>query len=97
MPKNPLHVGKVLDGDGNTALLPILAGTHTTAGGDASETITVEGVTSADYALVYISAPGATPRTLNGYVTDNGSINVTMSGDPSTDHVLSYVVFRTSA
>lgn len=72
----------------------VAQGEFTTAGGDANETIPVTGCLETDYALVSIKTNGATPRTLVSYDTDAGSIGVVMSGDPSTDHVLSWMVFR---
>lgn len=68
------------------------AGTFTTAGGDANESITVSGATSSDIAIVVVKTTGATPRTVTTSAAASGAINVVMSGDPSTDHVLSYVL-----
>lgn len=73
----------------------IAEGTHTTAGGDATESITVTGAVATDKALVYVSTVGSTPRTVSAYTCASDAITVTMSGDPSTDHVLTYMVWRT--
>ncbi|REK57576.1 MAG: hypothetical protein DWQ49_08905 [Bacteroidetes bacterium] len=89
--------GSFSDSDVVTAYAATAAGTHTTAGGDATETITVSGLTASDFVHVYVSTAGATPRTINGYGAGAGSITVNMSGDPSTDHVLSYVVFKATS
>ncbi len=70
------------------------AGSFTTLGGDATESIAVTGILSTDVALVSIKTAGATPRTLVAAVTATNAITVTLSGDPSTDHVLYYVVHR---
>lgn len=73
------------------------AGTFTTAGGDASETITVTGALATDIVAVTVKTVGGTPRTISAAAADTDAINVTLSGDPSTDHVLQYVVFRAAA
>lgn len=70
------------------------AGNFTTAGGDATESITVAGMLASDLVLVQLKTKGASPVTLAGAAAAAGAITVTMSGDPSTDHVLSYVVLR---
>lgn len=72
----------------------IAAGTFTTAGGDANESITVSGALSSDLAIVVLKTKGATPRTILTAAAASGAINVEMSGDPSTDHVLSYILLR---
>lgn len=76
--------------------IEIAAGTHTTAGGDAIETITVSGCISTDLAFVQTCSLGATPRSVSASntTTSAGFITVTMSGDPSTDHKLAYHVIR---
>ena len=70
------------------------AGEFTTAGGDSSETITVSGAATSDLALVLVKTAGATPRSIVAAAAGSGSIAVTLSGDPSTDHVLTYVLLR---
>ncbi len=75
----------------------VAAGEHTTAGGDANETITVAGALATDIVLVTLHTVGATPRTITTASASAGQIDVVMSGDPSTDHVLSYVVLRAAA
>lgn len=92
--KDPQIVGKQLDRAGNTLYRVITAGTHTTAGGDASETIVDEIVESTDIVMVGIKTEGSSPVTCDAFAAGSGQITVTMSGDPSTDHVLQYVVFR---
>jgi len=72
----------------------IAAGTFTTAGGDANESITVTDCASGDIAIVTVKTNGATPRTVTTASAGSGAIAVVMSGDPSTDHVLQYVVLR---
>lgn len=80
--------------DGQVPFRVLAAGNHTTAGGDAAESITVSGALSSDLVLVQVKTAGGTPRSIVASTAAAGAINVTMSGDPSTDHVLSYVVLR---
>lgn len=95
--KDPAVVGRMLDKDTDVILWKVVsAGTHTTAGGDASETITDAEVLATDVVMVMIKTEGATPVTCDRAAAAAGSIAVTMSADPSTDHVLQYVVFRQS-
>ena len=72
----------------------LAVGEFTTAGGDADETITIAGLLATDYVLVTLHTAGATPRTIIDAQAAAGQIDVDMSGDPSTDHVLSYVAIR---
>lgn len=72
----------------------IATGLFTTAGGDATESITVSGALSTDTVIVTINTVGATPRTVTSAVGATDAITVTLSGDPSTDHVLNYVILR---
>lgn len=73
------------------------AGTFTTLGGDANESIPVVGAVVGDLVIVQIKTPGATPRTIASRAAATDAINVVMSGDPSTDHVLEYFVLRVAA
>jgi hypothetical protein len=70
------------------------AGTFTTAGGDAAESITVAGVKASDVVLVQMQTKGASPVTLDEAIAAAGAITLEFSGDPATDHVVSYVVLR---
>lgn len=73
------------------------AGTFTTAGGDASESIPVVGALGTDTCVVTVKTAGGTPRSIVAAAAGTDAIAVTMSGDPSTDHVLQYQVFRAAA
>lgn len=75
----------------------VAAGEFTTAGGDANESITVSGALASDIVLVTLHTAGSTPRTVVTAQAGADSIAVVMSGDPSTDHVLSYVLLRAVA
>lgn len=75
----------------------LAAGVFTSAGGDATESITVTGATSSDVAIVTLKTKGASPVTILAAAPTTNAITVTMSADPSTDHVLSYVVLRVVA
>jgi hypothetical protein len=70
------------------------AGTFTTAGGDAAESITVAGATATDIAIVTVKTAGVSPVSIVAAAAGTDAIAVTMSADPSTDHVLQYTVFR---
>lgn len=75
----------------------IAAGSFTTVGGDANESITVSGALSTDIAIVVLKTAGATPRTVVTSAAAAGAIDVVLSGDPSNDHVLSYILIRAAA
>lgn len=70
------------------------ASTFTTAGGDADESISVPGVLGTDIAIVTVKTAGGTPRSIVAAAAGTDAIAVVMSGDPSTDHVLQYMVLR---
>jgi hypothetical protein len=91
--QNKVQLGTLIDNIQPTHVVKA-AGTHTTAGGDASESITAAAVVSTDIVVVTVKTAGATPRSVVAAAAGTGSIAVTMSGDPSTDHVLQYVVYR---
>lgn len=73
------------------------AGTFTTLGGDASEAITVTGAAATDIVQVSVKTAGGTPRSIVAAAAATNAINVTLSGDPSTDHVLQYIVLRAAS
>lgn len=75
----------------------VAAGEFTTAGGDAAETITVSGCLVTDIAIVTVKTAGSTPRSIVAAAAASGQIDVTMSDNPSTDHVLAYMVLRAAA
>lgn len=70
------------------------AGEFTTAGGDASEIISVSGMLATDLAFVMLKTEGSSPVTVDAAAAANDQIDVTMSADPSNDHVLVYQVLR---
>lgn len=73
------------------------AGTFTTVGGDAAEAITVTGAAATDIVVVTVKTAGVSPASVVAAAAATNAINVTMSADPSSDHVLQYVVFRAVA
>jgi hypothetical protein len=73
------------------------AGKHTTLGGDATEVITVTGLLTTDVVHVTVQTAGATPRSIVASVLTADTITVTLSGDPSTDHILAYSALRATA
>lgn len=72
----------------------IAAGSFTTAGGDANETITIAGLLATDIVNVTVNDRGSTPVTIAEAQAAAGQIDVVMSADPSTDHILDYMVVR---
>lgn len=83
-----------VDGAAAPAFSAIAAGTFTTLGGDASESIPVSGCLATDIVVVTVKTAGATPRSIVAAAAGSNAIAVTLSGDPLLDHVLQYVVFR---
>lgn len=75
----------------------VAAGEFTTAGGDTDETITVSGLLATDIVIVTLHTAGASPVTIVDASASAGQIDVDMSADPSTDHVLSYVAYRAAS
>lgn len=73
------------------------AGTFTTAGGDALESISVPGVVGTDLAFVVVKTKGGTPVSIVEAAAGTDAIAVTLSADPSTDHVLAYQVLRAAS
>jgi len=73
------------------------AGTFTTVGGDASESISVPGALGTDIVAVTVQTAGGTPVSVVAAAAGTDAIAVTMSADPSTDHVLQYVVYRAAS
>lgn len=73
------------------------AGEFTTAGGDANESITVAGALGTDIAIVTLKTKGASPVTILTAVAATDAITIVMSADPSTDHVISYMILRAAA
>lgn len=71
------------------------AGKHTTVGGAAAEAITVTGVLSTD--IVIVSLQSGSTRTIVHAAPTSNTITVTFSDDPSTTHVVSYMVLRATA
>jgi len=74
--------------------LVFATGKFTTAGGDATETISVTGVLTTDVVIVAVNTLGTGSRTIVSAIAAANAITVTLSGDPSTDHVLGYTVIR---
>lgn len=71
----------------------VYAGTHTTAGGNAAEAITVTGVLATDIAFCNYGATNDTDVITKVVCTAN-TITVTCSADPGTAHSIHYMVIR---
>jgi len=77
-----------------TAYHVVYAAEYTTTGGNATEAATVTGVAASDLVVASLAAKGSTPRTLLTTATTTDTITFVFSGDPSTDHVVTYAVYR---
>lgn len=77
--------------------VPIFGGVHTTSGGSATEAFTLTGVLATDLVVAWVATLGATPRTIEAVNASADSIHITLSGDPSNDHVINYLVYRAAA
>jgi len=71
------------------------AGKFTTAGGDANEQAIVVGVVATDIVIASLQDKGSSPVTILTAKAGTGVIDFIMSGNPSTDHIINYVVLRT--
>lgn len=72
----------------------IASGIFDTLGGDVNEAITITDALVTDIAIVTLETVGATPRTITTSKAAAGQIDVVLSGDPSTDHNLAYLLLR---
>ena len=78
----------------NQSHIVFVAATHTTAGGSATEVITVAGALASDLAFVVLETAGGVPVTILTAKAGAGDITVVFSADPSADHVVSYMLLR---
>lgn len=72
-------------------------GKHTTAGGDVNEQASVAGVVPTDIVIASVEDDGTNNVTLLTATAGTDVVDFVLSGDPSTDAVISYVVFRIAA
>lgn len=72
-------------------------GDRTTAGGSSIETITVTGVLATDQVVATLRTASGTVRTLDLSETLTDEVRLTFSGDPSTTHSFTFLVFRVAA
>jgi len=71
----------------------VAAGSHTTAGGGAAEAITVSGVKATDIAFACYGGTDDAD-TISDVLCSADTVTVTCSADPSTTHIIHYVVIR---
>lgn len=70
-------------------------GQHTTTGGSATETIPkLAGVASTDVIVVTLHTAGGIARTISSATCGTDSASVIFNADPSTDHIVNYIVVR---
>lgn len=86
-----------LDAGITPAYIVVYAGQHTTAGGDADEVATVTGAAATDIAIASIEDNGTNSVTLLQTAAASNAVNFTLSGDPSTDCIINYLVLRAAA
>ncbi len=75
---------------------PKFAGKHTSVA-DASDpyqnTVSLPGLLTTDIVVASIQTPGATPVTLLGATPTANTLTLRFSANPTTDHIVSYVVY----
>lgn len=71
-----------------------MSGHWHTLGGDVTENIPVQGTAVGDTVLVTMNTVGASPVTVTTAVAGVNEIVVTLSANPSTDHILNYMVLK---
>lgn len=72
----------------------IFAGSATSAGGDATETVTLTGALATDRVLVTVTDDGTNDVTIASAKMTANTLTVVLSGDPGTDLTFDYAVFR---
>jgi hypothetical protein len=73
------------------------AGKYTTTGGSATEAQTLSGVAATDIVIATLQDAGVSPETILTAKPTLNTITYVFSGDPSTDHVVSYMVLRAAS
>ena len=89
-----LPVAPSVDGTGLVGTQIVASGEVTTAGGAAAEEVALVGVLATDTCIVVVQVVGAAPKIIITSICAADKITVTFDGDPSTDHVISYLVLR---
>lgn len=79
---------------GNAAWDIFAHGSATSAGGDATETVTITGALATDKVLVTVTDDGTNSVTISDAKMTANTLTVVFSGDPSSDATFDYVVFR---
>jgi hypothetical protein len=65
---------------------------YTTVGGNANETVTLEGVLSTDLVIATINTPGTVPVTITKAFAGTGNYVIGFSGDPADDTVVNVMI-----
>jgi len=74
------------------------AGTKTTVGGSATETFTITGAATSDFAQVTLSDDGTNNVTIkSAKITASNTLTVVFSADPGNDATFTYSVLRAAA
>ncbi len=69
------------------------AGHVTTAGGDATEDISIMGVKASMRCLVQMHTEGAVPVTIKTAKCEKDKLTIEFSADPAADHEIEYWIF----
>lgn len=73
----------------------VFAGSHKTTGGNVMEKVALSGLLPSDVVTTQLNGIGKTPCTIKLATATANSLHVTFDNDPSTDHVVAYLVHRT--
>lgn len=96
-----IGAGKVLLAMLGTGIKPShfvkFGGKYTTLGGSATEAQTLSGVLSTDLVIATLQTKGAVARTIITSAPTTDTITYVFSGDPSTDHIVTYTVYRAAS
>lgn len=77
--------------------VPLYGGQITTGGGNAVEAETIAGIVATDYAIVTMVVDGTNNVTLLQSACTTDTLTITFSGDPSSDAIYNYLIFRAAA
>lgn len=69
------------------------AGQHTSTA-VAANAVAITGALATDVAIAQVGTKGSTPRTIVSTLMSAGVMTITFAGDPSTDHVVPYMILR---
>lgn len=86
-----------LDSGVAPAYIVVAAGQLTTAGGDANEQASASGVLATDIAIASLEDNGTNNVTLVTAAAAADAVDFVLSGDPSTDAIINWMVLRAAS